>query len=164
MKKKQYSSLNDMYNEFYKNLNILRTICINTFGISTLVINNNDLYKQYYEKNNSIQSFFTMAYTNHDYLVIAKDHKKIILDILEQELKDIEKNINFVPFIYYNNYDSKRNQELTSTLNNYFNHFQKSRTVDGKKKVKKVISKILDLKIEEEKKYVYRYCNNSDEI
>ncbi|MBE6152613.1 MAG: hypothetical protein E7166_00085 [Firmicutes bacterium] len=202
--KKQYSSLNDIYNEFYRTLNILRMICINTYGICTLVINNSHLYKKYYEKsNNDILESCTIAYTNQDYLENAKKRKKIILDILEQEIKlfekqtqlnkctnikgavslkicinsilnnknlleqqlcDLEKNINFVPYINYNNYNSERINEISSTINNYFNHFFKCQTVKGKKKVKKVISKILDIKIEEETKYIYRYCNNSNEV
>ena len=87
--KKQYKSLSDIYSEFYRTLNILRTICINTYGICTLVINNNDLYKDYYGKNLSvnIQNFCTLAYTNQDYIKIADKRKNIIKNILRQEIK-----------------------------------------------------------------------------
>lgn len=202
--KKQYNSLHDIWNDFYKTINILRTICINTYGICTLVINNNDLYKQYYEKNNNdISDLCTVAYTNQDYLECARNKKRIILDILEQEIKlferqkqlqnctkeedilklktivntnlnkinqlkqelnNLEKNINFVPYINYNNYSPKRNNEISNSINNYYDHFHKSQTIEGKKKIKKSISKILDIKIEEDMKYIYRYCNNSNEI
>lgn len=200
--KRQYKSLNDLYNEFHKIFNTLRTICINAYGICTLVINNNSLYKQYYE-NNNISSLHTTVYTHQEYLECEKKRKDIILDILDQEIKlfdnqtqlekctktkgvlylkssisnilnkkaqlkqdlnDLEKNINFIPYINYSNYNSERNNEISTSLNNYYNHFQKAKTIEGKKKVKKVISKILEIKKEEEKKYIYRHCSNADEV
>ncbi len=202
--KKQYTSITDIYNDFYKTLNVLRTICINTYGICTLVINNNELYKQYYEKNNmDMSDLCTIAYTNQGYLDCARKRKTIILDILEQEVKlfekqtqlqnctkeedilklktfvntilnkinqlkqelcKIEENLNFIPYINYKDYNSARINEISNSINNYYNHFNKSQTTEGKKKIKKAISKILDIKIEEDMKYIYRYCNNSNEI
>lgn len=198
----EYKELNDIYASYLKGVNILRIICLHTFGTSSLVINNNDTYKPYYESMTASDLNLT-AYTRQRYIDFANQRKKLELDALEQDIKLFEKQsqlnkcrdikgiiklkkditniknekekiqkqidnlaetLQFKAHINYYNQDINREIEIKLILDEYYKHFYNAKTKEGKKKVKKVISKLLDTKIEEESKYIYGCIEEMSEV
>ena len=73
-----------------KNLNILRSICLNVYGLSTLVINHENLYKQHFLNRNPSE-FGIYACSKSPYLEYANKSKSIVMKILDSEIKLFKK-------------------------------------------------------------------------
>lgn len=67
------------------NLKILRSICLNVYGLATLVMNHEDLYNDFF-LNKSPQEYDIMAYSTKRFIDFATEERKLILDYLEQEI------------------------------------------------------------------------------
>ncbi|MBO5375685.1 MAG: hypothetical protein J6A52_02425, partial [Bacilli bacterium] len=184
-----------------KNLNILRSICLNVYGLSTLVINHENLYKQHFLNRNPSE-FGIYACSKSPYLEYANKSKSIVMKILDSEIKlfkkqeqlkgctneqakvKLQQDINsikteisnhettldslvgtlkFDEVIKEEDIDYDKKQKLENTIQTYFKHFHDATTVEAKRKIKKLIGSLLDLKKDEESKYTYGYCNSMED-
>ena len=185
-----------------RDLNILRAIYLNVYGLSTLVINHETLYSPHF-LNNKPSEFRLFAIQKKSYLDYVTKQKSMImkyLDVqitlfakkeqlqncndeggkkkiqsnindlnlklktLENELYDLTNTLGFEPISYKKEIDYKKTEQLDNIINQYYEHFYAAKSVDGKKKIKKILGELIDLKIEEESKYTYGYCNNMQDV
>lgn len=86
----------EKYRLFTKNRDILRTLCINVYGISTLVINKETIYNDSF-LNEKPENYVTSAYDSTLYIELAQKKR-------EQELKKLR--IKKVIFELQKNYDN----------------------------------------------------------
>ena len=184
------------------NLKTMRSICVNVYGLSTLVINHENLYNDsFFNQHPSLYGIH--ACQKSSYLEYAQKRKSLIMKILDTEISLFTKqqqfnncpdnNIKTKIQIMINNLiskkslyeselyklsgltqyeriikpdeiDYKQKAKMENLIDKYFNHFYAAKSVTAKKKLKKVISGLLDNQIEEESKYTYGYCNNMKEV
>lgn len=85
-----YENKTDIYNCFNENMNILKNICFNVYGLSTLVINQNNLYNSLLLNQNPCE-YNLVAYSRQKYLDFANKEKSLIVKILEKEMKLFQK-------------------------------------------------------------------------
>ena len=184
------------------NLNVLNSILLNVYGLSTLVINHENLYNPFF-LNQHPSKYKIKACLKSSYLDFANKRKNIIIKILENEIsiflkKEQYKSCNnnnakvkiqvminnlqakktiyetelynlssimhFEQITKFKDVDYKQKGKLEDIINQYFEHFDKATTINSKNKLKKIISHLLDVQIEEESKYTYGYCNNMKEV
>lgn len=67
------------------NMKILRSICLNVYGLATLVMNHEDLYNDYF-LNQSPAAYNLMAYSTKRFIDFATEERKLILQYLDQEI------------------------------------------------------------------------------
>lgn len=197
-----YTNYRDIDTLFEQNLKILRSICLNVYGLSTLVINHEGLYSNHF-LNQSPRDYGIRAISKNIYLEFAKTRKNIMMKILDCEISlyektkqlnnctnesakekihEIIKNINlkkstlenelnclqekmkFEPYIMQNASDFYERYKIDRAISEYYEHFNKATTINAKKKIKKVISKLIDAQIEEDSKYIYGYCNDMKDV
>ena len=60
--------------------------------------------------------------------------------------------------------DQEKIEKIDSALADMHNHLNRAKNGKDKKKIKKVISKLIDIKIKETSLYTYGYCNNMQEV
>lgn len=79
---------------FIQNLQILRSLCLNVYGLSTLVINQETLYNQsllnQHPMNYAINGRLKSYYLNY-----AQENRKLIMEFLENEISLFEKTQQF---------------------------------------------------------------------
>ena len=85
-----YTSLADIYTCHENGLNILRNICFNLHGLVTLVINQENLYRDYY-KDKKTSDYGIRAYSTSKYLNYSEKERSLILQILDKEIALFEK-------------------------------------------------------------------------
>lgn len=85
------------------------------------------------------------------------------IDKINEDLVSLDSTMGFTPYINRKKQNAKKIEQIHMFLDLYYYHFDQAKTVDGKKKVKKIIGKMLDEKIEEESKYTYGICYNMSE-
>lgn len=197
----EYTDKYDIYTCFNSNIKSLREICLHAYGLSTLVINQENLYNQYFLNKNPSEYGVT-ACTKQKYLDYANEEKKLIIKIIEkeirlydknnqlsncsqetakkllikdiqkittdyktlkQELADLKVKHNYRPYINYGKKENKKMEYIQKALEQYYSHLHKANSVKDKIKIKKIISKLLNQKIEEESKYTYGYCTDMKE-
>ena len=201
-KKIKYQTEYEPLKYFEESKKILNEICLNVYGLSTLVINQENLYNQYFLNEHpakyGIQVFTKQRYidyaTKQKNLLIKKIEKEIkIFDKqsqldkcsnpqgqiyltstikklkeeykkIEQALEDLSKNEQYEQHINTDKIDKEKIEHIYQKLNEYFNHLNNATTVEAKNKIKKIISKYLNEKIEEESKFIYGYCNNMKDV
>ena len=184
------------------NKKILKSICLNVYGLSTLVINHENLYNdQFFTAHPSMYGI--KACQKNSYLEYATKRKTIILkileteialfskkeqlkfcnndnvkskiqlivdalqtkkDLLEDELTNLPITLNFERVEKTNNINIYEKNKLENVIRTYTKHFYESKTVETKRKIQKIISRLLSAQIEEESKYTYGYCNNMKEV
>ena len=83
---------------------------------------------------------------------------------IQKQIDNLAETLQFKAHINYYNQDINREIEIKLILDEYYKHFYNAKTKEGKKKVKKVISKLLDTKIEEESKYIYGCIEEMSEV
>lgn len=86
-----YKNKNDIYNCFNDNMNILKNVCLNVYGLSTLVINHENLYNSLLLNSNPSE-YNLFAYSKQKYLKYADQEKDLIGKIFGKEIKLYEKN------------------------------------------------------------------------
>ena len=184
------------------NLEMMRTIFLNVYALSTLVINHENLYNEQFF-NQSPSNYGIYACSKKYYLEYAQKRKKIIMKILETELALFSKreqfnhcsdgniqakiqlmitnllskkavyenelcnlytSTNFDQIVRTNEVDYDKKEKIEKVISKYFEHFDDATTLEGKKKIKKIIGELLDIQIEEESKYTYGYCNNMKDV
>jgi len=185
-----------------QDLNTLRSILLNVYGLSTLVINHETLYNQHFLNSNPSE-FEIYAIHKRPYLEYANKCKSTIMKLLEIEIslfskqdqlnkctnetakKKIQSNINdlnlkletlkedlntlsstigFDPVVKQNEVNHKVKEFISKGFEKYYDHFEKAKTVESKKKIRKIIGTLIDAQIEEESKYTYSYCNNMQDV
>ena len=184
------------------NKKILKSICLNVYGLSTLVINHENLYNDKFF--NAHPSMYGIkACQKNSYLEYATKRKTIILkileteialfskkeqlkfcnndnikskiqsfvdslqtqkELLEDELTNLQLTLNFERVEKTNNINIYEKNKLENIIKTYTKHFYESKTVETKRKILKIISRLLTAQIEEESKYTYGYCNNMKEV
>ena len=85
-------------------------------------------------------------------------------ELYEKELCDLASSMNFERITKESDIDYKEKEKIDSVISDYFDHFYGASTISDKRRVKKVIGRLLDCKIEEEAKYTYGYCNNMKDV
>jgi len=193
-----YKNKNDIYNCFNDNMNILKNICLNVYGLSTLVINQNNLYNPLLLNQNPSE-YNLFAYSKQKYLNYADEARDLIGKIFEKEIKLYEKNeqlskcsdkkgiehltkeisklesdekslqeklekLEFKPYINYLKIDEKKLAKINNMLDCYYSHFYRAKSVEGKRKILKIIKKFLILKKDAESEFTYGICDNMSEI
>lgn len=76
-------ALSTIYDE---NISILRSLCINVFGLTTLVINHETLYNNFY-KNYDPRNFGIRATSKDKTVEFGKKFRSLLSDLLEAEIK-----------------------------------------------------------------------------
>lgn len=184
------------------NKKILKSICLNVYGLSTLVINHENLYNDKFF-NAHPYMYGIKACQKNSYLEYATKRKTIILkileteialfskkeqlkfcnndnikskiqsfvdslqakkELLEEELTNLQLTLNFERVEKTNNLNIYEKNKLENIIKTYTKHFYESKTVETKRKILKIISRLLTAQIEEESKYTYGYCNNMKEV
>ncbi len=198
---------NNNYNlsiSFEQNIKNLRSVCLNVYGLSTLVINHESLYSNYFL--GCHPSVFGIRAISKDlYYEYERQRKNIIMKILDLEINlfskreqfnnckdsvvknkigiiinELEIQINEYKNVldglgrslgyerYINPVDFKYSRDKASHINavvdRYFDHFNAARSAPDKRKVKKVLSKLLDEQIEINGEYTYNFCNNMNDV
>ena len=188
------SDVKQMYSETKK---VLRSLCLSVYGLSTLVINHEGLYSSHF-LGQSPGQYGIVAYSKNKYLEYCNAEKRLIMTILDLEIKlfpklsqleqcknesvriklqadvdelnrqktsaqndllNLRNTMKYEPFIKRELMDKDDDPSLfDKELDEYYSHFYKAKTAKGKKKVKKVISSILDKKYKETSKYTFAYC------
>lgn len=192
--------IKQMYSETKK---VLRSLCLSVYGLSTLVINHEGLYSSHF-LGQSPGQYGIVAYSKSKYLEYCNAEKRLIMTILDLEIKlfpklsqleqcknenariklqadvdelnrqktsaqndllDLRATMKFEPLIKRelmgkdddpHCYDKK--------LDEYYSHFFKAKTAKGKKKVKKVISSLLEQKYKETSKYTFAQCYDMKDV
>lgn len=78
-------SYDKVCDNFQNNLKTLRSICLNIYGLSTLVINHKDLYDSYFQNLNP-EIYGIRAYSKQTYLDYANNRKNLIMKILKLQI------------------------------------------------------------------------------
>lgn len=86
-----YDNKTDIYNCFIDNMNILKNICLNVYGLSTLVINQGNLYNSLLF-NQDPSEYNLFAYSRKKYLDYASNEKNLMVKLLEKDIKLFQKN------------------------------------------------------------------------
>lgn len=68
-----------------ENLKALRAICLNVYGLATLVINHEDLYDDFFLEQ-SPQAYGILAYSSKPFIDYATTERKLILEVLEKDI------------------------------------------------------------------------------
>ena len=197
-----YTNGRDVDALFDHNLKILRSICLNVYGLSTLVINHEGLYSNYF-LNQYPEYYGIFAISNNIYLELAKNRKNLMMkildceislyeknqqlnnckdeaikkkvqeiidnieekkDLLENELNSLPAKMKFQPYIMKNASDFYEVDKINRAIDMYLEHFDKATTKEAKRKIKKVISKLIDIQTEECSKYIYGYCSDMKSV
>lgn len=82
---KKYSSLSDIYTCHDNGINILRSICFNIHGLTTLVINHEDLYNDYYQ-NEKTSDYNINAYSTDKFIEYKEQERRLYLQTLDKEI------------------------------------------------------------------------------
>ena len=86
-----YDELNELKLLVRKNFETLKMIILSVYGLSTLVINYENLYNKNFESSKA-QNYGIEAFSKSKYLEYALKKKSIIMDILETEISIFSKN------------------------------------------------------------------------
>lgn len=87
----KYKSFSDVKLLFNQNLKIYRSLCISCLGISTLVINHENLYNPTFLNMNPTD-FHIDAYNKQKFMDYVTKRRTLIMDLLDIEMKLYEKN------------------------------------------------------------------------
>lgn len=87
----KYESFRDVKLLFNQNLKIYRSLCISCLGISTLVINHENLYNPIFLNMNPTD-FHIDAYNKQKFVDYVTKRRTIVMDLLDIEIKLHEKN------------------------------------------------------------------------
>lgn len=68
-----------------ENVKILRSICLNVYGLATLVLNHEDLYNKHFLDKSPFE-FNIKSYATKPFLEYMGEQRKLVLDYLEQEI------------------------------------------------------------------------------
>ncbi len=85
-----YTKYQDTNTIYQQNLNLLRTICLNAYGLATLVINQDTLYTPYF-LNQSPRQYNIIARTKQPLIDNLNKEKSILIKLLEKEITLFEK-------------------------------------------------------------------------
>ena len=86
----KYTKSREIYDSYQNNLKMLRSICLNVYGLATLVINHENIYNDYFQGLYP-QEYKLLAYTKQPYTDYANKRKNIIMKILKKEIDLFEK-------------------------------------------------------------------------
>lgn len=198
--KNDYTNYMDVANVYKNNLNFLREICMNMFGLVTLVINENELYDKYFCKSNPEQ-YHLLAHSKKTYVDFARTQKSLIMKILKKEIeldnlhnqatqcndanaiiiiKTKMQNVtndlynlnnelfklycDFSPYINKEKMDEKKLRKYENIISEYYQHFYRAKNPRDREKIRKIIGKIMEEKIEFEKEFKYGCCDMEETI
>lgn len=113
----KYKNYDEIIMIFNQKMKKLRSICLNVYGLSTLVINQENLYNKYFLNQNP-RDFNIMAGSKQKYLDYAAERKKIIMELLALDILLFEKKEQL---------SKCKSEETKYFLNNKINGFMQKK-------------------------------------
>lgn len=85
-----YKKSGEIYTNYNNNMNILKSIYLNIYALSTLVINQENLYNSSFSSSVPFE-YGLLAYANQPYINYSMKEKTLIMKLLEKEIRLFEK-------------------------------------------------------------------------
>ena len=130
----KYTKYQDINFLYQKNLSLLRTICLNAYGLATLVINQESLYNPYF-LNQSPRQYNIISRSKQPLIDNLNEEKSTLIKLLEKEITLFEKETQLNKcksphgITVLQNTISSLNTEISDLLI-HFNYLREQRSIN----------------------------------